>query len=116
MSNLEEPKKDIKIRFLYEKSPDYKYYYVNGARGGNIGLYDIKLSFFTDHLVQSKEDIIKEGKIKPDKISHQFKEDLVIQRIENFEITLSRLAAIELKNFLEILLKPDEIKESVKNE
>jgi hypothetical protein len=98
--------KETSIRVFYEKSPDFKYYYATGAKGGPLSVSDITLTFFSDHRIYSSEDIIKDGKLTPCKsLSDNYDEKILVKRIEEFELTLSPFVAKELKDLLDRILK-----------
>jgi len=95
---------ETKIRFIREKAPYFRSYYVNGARGGSLGAYDIKLKFHSDHHCSPLEEVTKGKETKIIGL-YDNEGEIVLNRIEEFELIISHLAAKELYELLGKLLE-----------
>ncbi|KKN47084.1 hypothetical protein LCGC14_0666500 [marine sediment metagenome] len=92
---------DIKIRRKYEKSNDFKKYYVTGAIGGFKNQYDFRLSFFNvnsnDFLMQTQK--FKEQNLSEDELSKKISKMEMPHEIQ-CELIMTEQAVKELYNFL----------------
>lgn len=91
------------IKVIYKKSPDFKSYYVNGARGGFLGNYDLKLEFYSDRFVRPDIEYLPKKETSS-------KDELVLDRKVELELILSPVAAVELRRFLDKMLDNPDLK------
>ena len=105
MIRMEEKKPiiiDFKPKPKYEKSDEFKKYYVTGAIGGFRNPYDFRLTFFN---VDSNEFILKTQDIKSlEELDENGIKQKLAQRemlhILQCELIMSERALIELYNFI----------------
>ena len=91
--NEDEKERKPKIIFSYQKSPDYKQFYVTGARGGSRP-YDFRLDFYDEEPKRPESEIIdeKERKTISDEVS--------VKREYKVGLTFSYRTLLELTRFL----------------
>jgi len=120
MSSKKSSKDKELVVFEYQYAPDFKEYYVTGARGGIQNIYHLRLDFYSERIrLRSMEDVLVEdekGKrvIIPRKAK---KGPEVVERNFKIGLNLSFNAVKELANFLNVKVKEiEELEERMNKE
>ncbi|MHA1971590.1 MAG: DUF3467 domain-containing protein [Candidatus Hodarchaeales archaeon] len=91
-----EGEKIQRVTFSYSKSPEYKQFYVTGARGG-VRPYDFRLDFYNEE--PERLEIVKSD-VKGRPIRRKHLGELKVHREYKTGIILSYRALLELSKFL----------------
>ena len=100
---MEEKQKKIRLgNIIYEKTPDFKSYYITGAIGGFRNPYDCRLAFYnadtTEFMI--KTEPIKKDQSLPEEEKIKTMQETTMKNKVMCEIIMSARAAKELHDFL----------------
>lgn len=96
-----------KIKFVYNVDPDFKSYYINGAKGGIVKNYDFKIILYTDRVkIPVEEKYDDEGNlIRAYPPEDNDDKETIIERNVPCELIMSIPTLVEMRDFFDRIIK-----------